>query len=158
MKMQVWQCAALLSLSTLFWSGCASAQGSGSRFQSDQWWNEAEATLAGMNGLVELSSDGAEWRNGFVGQAIKEGDRLRTGPGAEARVDLGEERGGIVRVRPNSVVIFEQLSPPSQNAEVGVIMNLPQGRVVGDTARTPAGQKILVKTPNGMHEVTADGK
>ena len=150
--------AAFFAASTLFLAGCASSQDNASRFQSDQWWNGAEATLTAMNGTVEFSSDGAEWRRPFTGQAIAEGDRLRTGPGAEARVDLGENRGGVVRVMPNSVVIFEQLTPDNEQAEVGVILNLPQGRVVGDTARTAAGQKILVKTPNGMHEVTADGK
>lgn len=154
MKMVLW---GMLLVLTLFWTGCASPQGRGSQYQSDQRSLGAEARLVRMNGTVEVSTDGADWSRAFTGQGITEGDRLRTGSNAEAEVDLGE-RGGKLRVLPNTVVIFEQLTPQNERAEVGVILNLPQGRVVGDTARTPQGQKILVKTPNGMHEVTADGK
>ena len=158
MKAQVLWLVLLFSSSALFWSGCASSQGSGSRFQSDARTGSGQASIQAVSGTVQYSMDGAEWRTATPGMQINEGDRLRTGPNAEARVNLGEQRGGLVRILPNSVVIFEQLFPSTDAAEVGIILNLPQGRVVGDTARTPQGQKILVKTPNGMHEVTADGR
>ena len=148
----------LFAFAALFGVGCASSPDDPARSQNDAWWDGSQARVRELHGTVEYSRDGAAWVDAFEGQPIREGDRLRTGPGSEARINLGKERGGWVQVRPGSVLVFEQLEPATENSEVGVILNLPQGRVTGDTARTAQGKKILVKTPNGMHEITADGE
>src|SRR5690606_10918464 len=118
----------------LILAGCASS--SNARFEDDRWWYGSEARVEEVRGKVEFSEDGSEWIGSFKGQPIRQGNRLRTGENSEARVSLGEDRGGWVRVLPGSNIIFEQLDPATEGSDVGVILNLPQGRVVGDTART----------------------
>ena len=156
MKLPIWCSILVVSIYTLFQSGCAS--GDTYRLEDGRSQSAAESRVEQVRGNVEYSENGSDWKDSYAGQAIVPGTRLRTGPDSEARVNLGRQRGGWIRVLPGSVVIFERLEPATSNSEVGVILNLPKGQVVGDTARTVAGKKILVKTPNGMHEITADGR
>lgn len=156
MKTQCSRAGCLFVLTTFFWAGCASSSPDGR--PADDWWHESAATVREVKGTVQHSADGVEWKGAFAGQGIAQGEQLRTGENSEARVNLGASSGGIVKVMPNSVVIFEQLQPVTESSEVAVVLNLPRGRVQGDTLRMPRGQKVLVKTPNGTHEIEGDSE
>jgi hypothetical protein len=137
-------------------AGCASPGGGSPRTQTEdnQWWHESEALVRNITGRAEISGDsGQNWEPLRSGQVSEEGQQLRTGPESEVRLDLGEHGGGIVKVMPESLVIFEQLGASHTDSDVLAIMNLPQGRVIGDTLKMPANRKITVKTPAGGYDI-----
>lgn len=142
----------LAFLGVMLLGACASSV---DRHPEDAWWYGADnqAVIRSTEGQVQVSEGNGEWRPGGRGTILRKGDRLRTGVNSEALVYLGERAGGVVRITPGSLVIFEQLAPADPNSEVAVILNLPEGRVMGDTLDLPAEKKILVKTPNGTHEI-----
>jgi hypothetical protein len=61
--------------------------------------------------------------------------------------------GGVLTLMPESMITFEQLGPATPDASVVVIINLIEGRVVGDTLKLPPNKRVQVRTATGIHEI-----
>ncbi len=120
---------------------------------SEAWWYEGEAVMRDVDGRVDVSTDGQSWASAQAGQVIPQGSQVRTGPGGSVRLDLGPHGGGILKLMPESQVKLAQLGAAHAEAPVVAVLDLTQGRVVGDTLRLPPPRKIQVRTPAGTQEI-----
>ena len=131
-------------LLTFLVAGCQSSKISDSGLGS--------ATIQQVKGSVEIRHDGGNWEQARSGQTLRTGDEARTGAGGQINFRL-REHGGVLILMPNSLLQFEQLGPKTPSDSVQAILNLPSGRVTGDTLKMPSGTKIVVKTPKGVSEI-----
>jgi hypothetical protein len=114
--------------------------------------SEAEAVVSRIEGKAEISRASGSWTPAHLGETLHEDDQARTGAGAKLDLNLGN-LGGVLTLMPESLLRFEQLSPPSPGADILAILDLRQGRVVGDTLKLPQGKKILIRTRAGTYEI-----
>ena len=113
----------------------------------------ARATITSVTGNAEIRrQQTAQWQSARRGDILQPGDQARTGPGAQIDLNLGLA-AGVLTLMPDSLLQFDQLGPKSPNDSVQAVLNLPKGRVIGDTLKLPGAAKILVKTPNGTAEI-----
>jgi hypothetical protein len=113
----------------------------------------ARATISSVTGNAEIRrQQTAQWERARRGDILQTGDQTRTGPGAQIDFNLGQA-AGVLTLMPDSLLQFDQLGPKSPNDSVQAVLNLPKGRVIGDTLKLPGATKILVKTPNGTAEI-----
>jgi len=110
------------------------------------------ATVQEVTGPAEIRRGGGTWERTQAGDALRTGDEARTANGAQMNFRL-REHGGFLTLMPNSHLQFEQLGPKTPSDSVQAVLNLPAGRVTGDTLKMSAGNKIVVKTPNGISVV-----
>jgi hypothetical protein len=110
------------------------------------------ATVQQVKGSAEIRPDGGNWERARAGQTLRTGDEARTGAGGQINFRL-REHGGVLSLMPNSLLQFEQLGPKTPADSVQAVLNLPSGRVTGDTLKMPSGTKIVVKTPKGVSEI-----
>jgi hypothetical protein len=54
---------------------------------------------------------------------------------------------------PDSLVEFEPIGAAEANPNIVAILNLREGRVVGDTLKLPDGARVQIKTRAGVHEI-----
>jgi len=110
------------------------------------------ATVQQVKGSAEVRQGGGDWERARAGQTLRTGDEARTGAGGQINFRL-REHGGVLTLMPNSLLQFEQLGPTTPADSVQAVLNLPSGRVTGDTLKMPSGSKIVVKTPKGVSEI-----
>jgi hypothetical protein len=100
-------------------------------------------TIAALEGSVEIGRAGA-WTPAGVGQAVEQGDELRTGTDARVRIVFQDD--SVLTVTDNShLTLDEQIFDPGAG-EVKSLIGLLQGKVralVGDYYKLPgAGYEI----------------
>src|SRR5688572_15076 len=111
------------------------------------------ATISSVTGNAEIRrQQSGQWERARTSDTLTAGDQARTSPGAQIDFNLGQN-AGVLTLMPDSLLQFDQLGPKSPNDSVQVVLNLPKGRVVGDTLKLPGATKIVVKTPNGATEI-----
>jgi hypothetical protein len=131
-------------LLTLLVAGCQSARVSNS--------GAGSATIQQVKGPTDIRHAGGTWERARAGQTLSAGDEARTAAGGTIDFRL-REQGGVLTLMPNSLLQFEQLGPQTPSDSVQAVLNLPAGRVIGDTLKMPSGTKIVVKTPKGVSEI-----
>jgi hypothetical protein len=131
-----------LTLLTLSWLGCASTGRAG----------HGTARIRSVAGTADIGRKGGSWEAASLWQKLSTGDRARTGGSGKIDFSLGRY-GGVLTLMPESSIEFEQIGPIEPNGQVVAVINLLEGRVVGDTLRLPKGTRLQVKTRNGVHEI-----
>ena len=112
----------------------------------------AEAVITHVEGSARINPGGGNWQIAKTGIALHRGAQARTGADGKLKIDLGRY-GGVLTLMPNSLLNFEQVGPLKPDAAVLSILDLREGRVVGDTVSMRVGKKILIRTPDGTHEI-----
>jgi hypothetical protein len=136
--------SALLVSSILGWSGCATTNVANA--------DSGKAIVTRVSGNAETSLDGTHWRYAKTGDTLSQSGWLRTRADAHADVHLNPY-GGVLTLMPGSVLQFSQLGRKDARSDVVAILDLVQGRVVGDTLTLPAHTKIVVRTPEGAYDI-----
>ncbi len=113
----------------------------------------AVAHIKSLDGSAEIArgTDG-KWEPARLWENLHTGDRARTEPHGQIDFSLGKY-GGVLTLMPESTITFEQLGPTSDDSKIVAVINLVEGRVVGDTLKLPPGIRIQIKTANGVHEI-----
>jgi len=100
-----------------------------------------KAELTGVKGSVKVDGQTA-----FVGEAVKPGQKVETGAGAQANLYLADN-GPTVVVLPDSSISFEELSVDKTGAEpvITTKINLKGGTVAGYVKKTSSQSSYIVK-------------
>jgi hypothetical protein len=113
----------------------------------------ARATITSVTGHAEIRhQQTATWERARPGDTLTVGDQARTSLGAQIDFNLGQN-AGVLTLMPDSLLQFDQLGPKSPSDPVHAVLNLPKGRVIGDTLDLPGTTKIVVKTAGGTVEI-----
>jgi len=110
------------------------------------------ARIKSLDGNAEIARTGGNWEPAHLWQRLRTGDRARTAAHGKIDFSLGKY-GGVLTLMPESAITFEQLGPTSPDDRIVAIVNLSQGRVVGDTLKLPSGKRIQIKTAGGVYEI-----
>jgi hypothetical protein len=110
------------------------------------------ARIRSVDGAADLSRQGTSWEPAHIWQTVRSGDHARTGPNGKIDFSLGKY-GGVLTLMPESAIQFEQLGPVNPTSQIVAVINLTEGRVVGDTLKLPPNTRIQVKTRSGVHEI-----
>jgi len=113
----------------------------------------AVAHIKSLDDQAEIArgTDG-RWEPARLWENLHAGDRARTEAHGKIDFSLGKY-GGVLTLMPDSIITFEQLGPATPDSSVVAIINLEQGRVVGDTLKLPPDKRIQIRTANGVHEI-----
>lgn len=112
----------------------------------------ARATIERVSGQPEVRRSGGSWEPAQIGQSLRQGDEARTPGASEIDFNLGEY-AGVLSLTPGSTLRFEQLGAITAADSVHAVIDLPQGRIIGDTLKLPGRTKVIVKTPRGSVEI-----
>jgi len=110
------------------------------------------ARVNSLEGSAEVSRGDGAWESASLWHKFSAGDRARTGADGTLNLTLGRY-GGVLTLMPGSLLEFEQLGPVEGNPRIVAVLNLREGRVVGDTLKLPEGTQVQVKTRAGVHEI-----
>lgn len=110
------------------------------------------ATIERISGQPEVRRSGGSWERAQIGQNLHQGDEARTPGGSQIDFNLGEY-AGVLSLTPGSVLRFEQLGAATPADSVHAVIDLPEGRIIGDTLKLPGRTKVIVKTPRGSVEI-----
>jgi hypothetical protein len=113
--------------------------------------SSAHVLVANRTGTAAISRADGVFKSATRGSAVHQGDVARTGNDGRIDFDL-RQYGGVLTLHPDSLVRFEQIGVAS-DPQVILVLDLSRGRVTGDTLKLPGDTKIVVKTPNGVHEI-----
>jgi hypothetical protein len=102
-----------------------------------------KAELTGVKGSVKVDGQAA-----FVGEAVKPGQKIETGAGAQANLYLADN-GPTVVVLPDSSISFDELTVDKTGAEpvITTKINLKVGTVAGYVKKTSSQSSYIVKGP-----------
>ena len=112
----------------------------------------ARATIESVSGRPEIRRSGGSWEPAQIGQALHQGDEARTPGVSQIDFHLGEY-AGILSLTPGSTLRFVQLGAITPADSVHAVIDLPEGRIIGDTLKLPGRTKVIVKTPRGSVEI-----
>lgn len=110
------------------------------------------ARISSLEGQAEIARNGEEFEPATLWQKVSTGDRARTGGNGKINLSLGRH-GGVLTLMPDSLVEFERIGTSEDDARIVAILNLREGRVVGDTLKLPEGKRVQIKTRGGVHEI-----
>jgi len=126
-----------------------------------------EAVVRGVRGTANYSTDrGSNWRDLKVGTKLRQNSIIRTAPGGQVDLYLGDN-GPVVRVTENTTVGIDKLSYDKSGAEtvIETQLDLRSGRILGNVKHLAAASKYEVKTPQGVagirgtrYDISADGR
>jgi hypothetical protein len=113
----------------------------------------AVAHIHSLDGSAEIArGTEGKWEPARLWENLHAGDRARTEAHGKIDFSLGKY-GGVLTLMPESMITFEQLGPATPDSKVVAVINLEEGRVVGDTLKLPPGTRLQIKTANGVHEI-----
>jgi hypothetical protein len=124
------------------------------------------AKVVSVQGTVEVSTDGTQWKSLKKGVTLREGAMVRTAGTSAADLDLGRN-GSHLRVMPGSSVVLSALSLEQTGVEtlVNTVVDLKEGRVLGHAPKMSAASKCEVRTEKAVasvqgtrYDISADGK
>ena len=124
------------------------------------------ALVNALAGDVRYSSKDGAWVSASIGTKLYAGDKVKTGPGSHADIDLGGGVG-IVQVAPQSVFVIEKITStdagPDRVTETQIGVN--DGAVYAKINKLAKGSRYEIATPKGIAGirgtavyVTADGQ
>ncbi len=126
-----------------------------------------EAVVRGVRGTANYSTDrGSNWKDLKVGTKLRQNSIIRTAPGGQVDLFLGDN-GPVVRVTENTTVGIDKLSYDKSGAEtiIETQLDLRSGRILGNVKHLAAASKYEVKTPQGVagirgtrYDISADGR
>ena len=126
-----------------------------------------EAVVRGVRGTANYSTDrGSNWKDLKVGAKLRQNSIIRTAPGGQVDLFLGDN-GPVVRVTENTTVGIDKLSYDKSGAEtvIETQLDLRSGRILGNVKHLAAASKYEVKTPQGVagirgtrYDISADGR
>ena len=120
------------------------AMGIGCQSGGSKSGQASRAEVANTRGTVEIQR-ASSWEGLREGDRLNVGDRVRTGTDGTLEVRFAPH-GGVMAVQPGSILAFEQIGRSGTNMNYVAVVELSQGRVVGDTLKLPTGTKVLVRT------------
>ena len=135
---------ALLSTVALIVTGCATRKSPVS--------SAGSAVLQEVRGDVQITTGGSSWSKARRGDSVHAGELVRTGQNGSATINLGSN-GGSLEVKPGSLLELRQIGPSGRDPEVVAILNVLEGRIVGDTKNPPSKGKVIVQTRGGTYEI-----
>lgn len=106
-------------------------------------------TVEALQGEVEASPvDRDEWRRVAAGDALAEGERLRTGENGKIEVSLG----GRCRVvlGPSAQMRFTSLDDPDTGATAGIRLDLDRGASLVTVERMERKDHFRIVTPSAV--------
>ena len=112
----------------------------------------ASARIRSVSGSAEIARDGGDWQPANVWKKLDADDRARTGANGKIDFSLGRY-GGVLTLMPSSLIEFQQLGPAAPGDRIVAVINLLEGRVVGDTLKLPPNARIQVRTREAVHEI-----
>lgn len=93
-----------------------------------------------IEGEAEMLPAGeTEWISAAVGDKVRAGFRIRTGP--DALMDIRLDAGSVVRMGENAVLVFDQMTLKSQE------ISLEQGRLFAKISRIFKDQRVDIRAP-----------
>lgn len=126
-----------------------------------------EAVVRGVRGTANYSTDrGSNWKDLRVGTRLKQNSIIRTAPGANVDLFLGDN-GPVVRVTENTTMGIDRLTIDRSGVEkiIETQLDLRSGRILGNVKKLAAASKYEVKTPQGVagirgtrYDISADGR
>ena len=125
------------------------------------------AEVRAVRGTANYSTDrGANWKKLNVGTRLGERSVVRTSPGAQVDLFLGDN-GPVVRVTEDTTLGIDKLTSETMGTGDKVIetqLDLRSGRILGNVKKLAAASKYEVKTPMGVagirgtrYDIRADG-
>jgi hypothetical protein len=119
-----------------------------------------KAEITGIKGSVTVDGQAVK-----VGDSIKPGQQVSTGPASQLNLFLGEN-GPTLLVDANASLTFDELSYDTTGAEpvINTKINVKAGKVAGYVKKTSSQSKYVVLTPTTTaairgtkYQVTEDG-
>ena len=124
------------------------------------------AVVRAVRGTADYSFGEGEWKSLRVGNRLREGAIVRTGP--ESQVDLFMRNNGpVVRVTENSQLGLDKLFFERNGVEtvIDTQLDLRSGRILGKVKKMASASEYDVKTPVGVaairgteYDISANGK
>jgi len=125
------------------------------------------AEVRAVRGTANYSTDrGANWKKLNVGTRLGEHSVVRTSPGGQVDLFLGDN-GPVVRVTEDTTMGIDKLTSETMGTGDKVIetqLDLRSGRILGNVKKLAAASKYEVKTPMGVagirgtrYDIRADG-
>ncbi|MDO8525797.1 MAG: FecR family protein [Candidatus Omnitrophota bacterium] len=110
------------------------------------------ANVISFTGQPSLKSAGQnDWTSVAKGMVINEGDTLKTGKDASARVNVDSKgEAAIVDVSPGSNLTFTQLLKNTENGTEKTMLDLALGEVLIKAEKLRGDSKFEVKTPTSV--------
>jgi hypothetical protein len=105
-----------------------------------------EAKLGKVSGNVQVRVAQGPWQKAASGIVLREGDEVRTSPGAAAEILLDGGDVGKLDLREDSEFKFTQLLEKS-NGEKITLLDLAVGRVLVHAGKLKGDSKFEVRTP-----------
>jgi hypothetical protein len=118
----------------------------------DRAAGEGAARIHSISGNADVARGNGPFEPAHLWQKLRSGDRARTAGNGKIDFSLGKF-GGVLTLMPESMITFEQLGPVPADSPILAVLNLTEGRVVGDTLKLPPGKRIQIKTAGGTHEI-----
>ncbi len=126
-----------------------------------------DAIVRGVRGTANYSTDrGSNWRDLKVGTKLKQNSVIRTAPGGQVDLFLGDN-GPVVRVTESTTMGIDRLTVDNSGTEkiIETQLDLRAGRILGNVKHLAAASKYEVKTPQGVagirgtrYDISADGR
>jgi len=128
--------------------------------------SQNSAVVRAVRGTANFSTDrGANWKKLSVGAKLKQDSVVRTAPGSNVDLYLGDN-GPVVRVTEDTTMGIDALTSESIGGEkiIDTQLDLKAGRILGKVDKMAAASKYEVKTPQGVagirgtrYDIRADG-
>jgi len=124
------------------------------------------ATMMAFAGDVRYSTKDGAWVAAAIGTKLYAGDKVKTGPGSHADIDLGGNVG-IVQVAAKSLFVIEKITSTDTGAErvTETQIAINDGAIYSKINKLAKGSRYEIATPKGIAGirgtavyVTADGQ
>ena len=124
------------------------------------------AVFNAVAGDVRYSTKDGAWVPASIGDKLTAGDKVKTGPGSHADIDLGGNVG-IVQVAPQSLFVIEKITSTDAGSErvTETQIAVNDGAIYAKINKLAKGSRYEIATPKGIAGirgtavyVTADGQ
>jgi hypothetical protein len=111
---------------------------------------QGKATVTSVKGAAEYSSGGA-WAALKAGTVLTGGSIIKTGAGAQVKLNMGVNGEGVV-VTENSTVGIDKLTFEQTGADTvaETQLDLKAGRILGNIKKSSPASRFEIKTPTGV--------
>lgn len=124
------------------------------------------AQFNALAGDVRYSSKDGAWVPAAIGTKLYAGDKVKTGPGSHADIDLGGNVG-VVQVAPQSIFVIDKITSTDAGDErvTETQLKVESGAIYSKINKMAKGSRYEISTPKGIAGirgtavyVTADGQ
>ena len=105
-----------------------------------------EARITSIQGQVEVQKSGAaDWQVALQDHKLQNGDKVKTGPGAQATITLDE--GSAIAVSENSELSVQNMVTDSESGNSDSILAILKGELKADITPLKLGSHFAIETP-----------